>query len=118
MTIKSTIPDLIESPASKPRVFRTQLPAELFLQLEAQALKRGVHSFKLAEFVITAWLRGELVSRPPAAQASPSPLSPSPSVAGLTQAGPGAGQGGDPQRGEVSLTGARAGLSPESDRGR
>lgn len=61
----STIPAPLDSPNSinKPRRFYTQLPPGLYLKFESEALRRGVHGFKLAESVLTAWLNGDLVVR-------------------------------------------------------
>jgi len=75
------IPDLIENPKSRPRQYKTQLPPDLYMKLELEALKRGITPFKLTEALVTAWISGFLISLPPT-QAPKAPLSPSSSVAG------------------------------------
>jgi len=79
--MNNPIPDLIENPKSRPRLYKTQLPPELYMKLELEALKRGITPFKLTEAIVSAWISGFLISRP-STQATTPPISPSPSIAG------------------------------------
>lgn len=46
---------------TSPREFRTALPANLYLQLEEQSMRRGLKPFKFVGIVMSMFLRGDLV---------------------------------------------------------
>ena len=58
------IPLPIADAAKRPRVFRTELPAGAYLELERRALDRGLSAYALAGAVLAAYLDGSLSETP------------------------------------------------------